>query len=35
MSPARRAQLIVAHDIGETIDKLDAAAKVAETKMVW
>ena len=35
MSPARRAQLIVAHGIGETIDKLDAAAKVAETKMVW
>ena len=35
MSPARRAQLIVAHEIGETIDKLDAAAKVAETKMVW
>jgi len=35
MSPARRAQLIVAETIGETIDKLDAAAKVAETKMVW
>jgi uncharacterized protein (TIGR00730 family) len=35
MSPARRAQLIVADGIGEAIDKLDAAAKVAETKMVW
>jgi hypothetical protein len=35
MSPARRAQLLVADGIGEAIDKLDAAAKVAETKMVW
>ena len=35
MSPARRAQLLVAGEIGEVIDKLDAAAKVTERKMVW
>ena len=35
MSPARRAQLLVADSIGEVIDKLDAAAGVAEKKMVW
>jgi uncharacterized protein (TIGR00730 family) len=35
MSPARRAQLIVADTIDETFEKLDAAAKAAETKMVW
>jgi hypothetical protein len=35
MSPARRAQLLVAEEIGEAIDKLDAAAKVAQTRMVW
>jgi uncharacterized protein (TIGR00730 family) len=35
MSPARRAQLLVANDIGNAIDKLDAAAKVTEKKMVW
>ena len=35
MSPARRAQLLVADEIGQAIEKLDAAAKAAETRMVW
>ena len=35
MSPARRAQLLVADEIGEAIEKLDAAAAVTERKMVW
>ena len=35
MSPARRAQLLVATEIGEAIEKLDAAEKAAETRMVW
>jgi hypothetical protein len=35
MSPARRAQLLVASEIGEAIEKLDAAEKAAETRMVW
>lgn len=35
MSPARRAQLIVAGSVGEVIDKLEAAAKIADRKMVW
>ena len=35
MSPARRAQLLVAEDVGEAIEKLDAAAAAAEKKMVW
>lgn len=35
MSPARRAQLLVGDTIGEAIEKLDAAAKAAETRMVW
>lgn len=35
MSPARRAQLMIAGDIGEAIDKLDAAIASAEKKMVW
>ncbi len=35
MSPARRAQLIVADTIADVFEKLDAAAKAAETKMVW
>jgi uncharacterized protein (TIGR00730 family) len=35
MSPARRAQLLVADGIGAAIDKLDAAAASAERKMVW
>ena len=35
MSPARRAQLLVADGIDEVIEKLDAAAGVAEKKMVW
>ena len=35
MSPARRAQLLVADDICEAIDKLDAAIDVAERKMTW
>ena len=35
MSPERRAQLLVAGDIAEAIEKLDAATKAAETKMVW
>ncbi|MDP8994769.1 MAG: TIGR00730 family Rossman fold protein [Pseudomonadota bacterium] len=35
MSQARRLQLLVAHDVGEALDKLDAAAEAAETRMVW
>ena len=35
ISPGRRAQLLVADDIGEAIEKLDAAIEAAETKMVW
>jgi len=35
MSPARRAQLLVADGIGEAIDTLDAALASAEKKMVW
>jgi uncharacterized protein (TIGR00730 family) len=35
MSPARRAQLLVADDIGEVIDRLDAAIGATEPKMVW
>jgi uncharacterized protein (TIGR00730 family) len=35
MSPARRAQLLVAGEIGEAIDKLDAAIATADKKMVW
>ncbi|HEX8215980.1 MAG TPA: TIGR00730 family Rossman fold protein [Allosphingosinicella sp.] len=35
MSPERRAQLLVANEIGEAIEKLDAASKAAETRMVW
>jgi uncharacterized protein (TIGR00730 family) len=35
LSPARRAQLIVAETVEETFEKLDAALKAAETKMVW
>lgn len=35
LSPARRAQLIVADTIEETFEKLDAARKAAETGMVW
>lgn len=35
MSPARRAQLIVAGEIGEAIDTLDAAIAAADRKMVW
>ena len=35
MSPARRAQLLVAGTIGEAIDMLDSAAGAAETRMVW
>ena len=35
MSPERRGQLLVADGIGEAIEKLDAAAKAAETRMVW
>ena len=35
MSPARRAQLLVADEIGELIEKLDAALGTAERKMVW
>ena len=34
MSPARRAQLIVAGEIGEAIDALDRAAAASERKMV-
>jgi hypothetical protein len=35
MSPARRAQLIVADSAGDVLEKLDAATKAAETRMVW
>ena len=35
MSPARRAQLLVADEIGEALEMLDAATKAAETKMIW
>ena len=35
MSPARRAQLLVAEDIGQAIDLLDSAAGASETRMVW
>ena len=35
MSPARRAQLLVANEIDEALEMLDAAAKAAETRMVW
>jgi hypothetical protein len=35
ISPGRHAQLLVADEIGEAIEKLDAAAKAAETRMVW
>jgi uncharacterized protein (TIGR00730 family) len=35
MSPARRAQLLVADEIGQAIDMLDAAAKSGERKMTW
>ena len=35
MSPARRAQLLVADTIGEAIDRLDAAIGATEPKMVW
>ena len=35
MSPARRAQLLVAESIDEAIDKLRAGIGAAEAKMVW
>ena len=35
LSPARRRQLLVAHEIGEAIDLLDAALAAAQPKMVW
>ena len=35
MSPARRAQLLVAENIEEAIAKLDAAVGASEKKMVW
>jgi len=35
MSPARRAQLLVADTIPEAIGKLDASIGTAEAKMVW
>jgi hypothetical protein len=35
MSQARREQLLVAHEIGEAIEKLDSAAGASERKMVW
>jgi uncharacterized protein (TIGR00730 family) len=35
MSPARRAQLLVADSIGEAIEKLDSAIEAAEVRMVW
>jgi hypothetical protein len=35
MSPARRAQLLVADSIDDVIAQLDAAIGQAEPKMVW
>jgi hypothetical protein len=35
MSPARRAQLLVAENVEEAIAKLDAAVGASEKKMVW
>jgi uncharacterized protein (TIGR00730 family) len=35
MSPARRGQLLIADGIDEVLEKLDAATKAAEIKMVW
>jgi uncharacterized protein (TIGR00730 family) len=35
MSPARRAQLLVADEIGDVIDQLAAATGATEAKMVW
>ena len=35
MSPARRAQLLVATEIADVIDQLDSATAAAEKKMVW
>ena len=35
MSPARRAQLLVADGIGDVLDRLDAAIGATEAKMVW
>ena len=35
LSQARRSQLLVADDISEAIDKLDAAIGTAEAKVVW
>jgi len=35
MSPARRAQLLVADDIDTAIETLDSAIVAAERKMVW
>ena len=35
MSPARRAQMLVAHEVGAAIDMLDEAMACAEKKMVW
>jgi uncharacterized protein (TIGR00730 family) len=35
MSPARRAQLLVASGVDDAIDQLDAALGAAERKMVW
>lgn len=35
MSPARRAQLLVAAEIDEAIERLDAAVAASEKKMVW
>jgi hypothetical protein len=35
MSPARRAQLLVADGIGDVLDRLAAASGATEAKMVW
>ena len=35
MSSARRAQLLVSDDVGDVIDRLDAAIGATEAKMVW
>jgi len=35
MSSARRTQLLVSDDVGDVIDRLDAAIGASEAKMVW
>lgn len=35
MSPARRGQLLVANEVGEALDLLEAATRSSERKMTW